>query len=218
VHRVLIADRHPVVQTGLRSLLSRDDRIEVCGVVSDAAGVRAALEGANPLDLVLLDLHLRNGATMNLVRGLLRTRPALRVMIIMQTDDPFWAERALRSGAHAVVLESEPADAILDAVRRVLRGERYVSDGLRRRIGRRYPWDGARPVPPVETLLTRREMEVFTLLGQGLDRQQVARRLHISPRSADRHCVSIRAKGCFDNNHDLTRYAMLWHAHRPSNH
>jgi len=215
VPRVLIADRHPVARAGLRAVLERDPRLRIGPLVDHIGGVEAAVASSTPPELIFIDLHLRDGATLDLIRRLGFERPEIAVLVVTNFDDRFWVERSLQAGARAVLLKNESGAGITAAVDTVLRGGVFV----RPTFGRRPPHPllakaGLSP-PPLEHRLTKREMEVFVLVGRGLPRTAIARRLRLSPRTIDRHQGQIRTKGGFEDAADLLRYAMLWTSHRP---
>jgi DNA-binding NarL/FixJ family response regulator len=212
---VLIADRHPVARAGLRAVLRRDPRLRIGPLVDHIGGIEEVVAGPAPPDLIVTDLHLRDGATLDLIRRLGLERPEIAVLVVTLFEDWFWVERSLSAGARAVVLKSESVAGIAAAVDTVLRGGVFVSPGFGRRPPNPLLSQMVAGLPVLEARLTDREMAVFVLVGRGLARTEIARQLRLSPRTIDRHHGRIRVKGGFEDSVDMLRYAMLWTSHRP---
>ncbi len=164
--RVVLVEDHPVFRKGLVDLLHEVEDLRVCGEAADAAEGSRVIDEVSP-DLVLMDLSLPHGNALPLVRDLRNRRPALRILVVSMHEERMYAERALRAGADGYITKAEAVDRLIEAIREVLAGRFYLKPEWAAwllRQSMRGP-DAAAAEP--EALLSDRELEVFTLLGQG---------------------------------------------------
>ena len=214
--RVVLVEDHPIFRKGLIDLLHEVEDLCVCGEAGDAAEGSRVIDEVSP-DLVLMDLSLPHGNALPLVRDLRNRRPALKVLVVSMHEERMYAERALRAGADGYITKVEAVDRLIEAIREVLAGRFYlkpewVADLLRQSM-RGPDASGAEP----ETLLSDRELEVFTLLGQGYGTREIAERLLRSPKTIDSHREHIKHKLGAPNNAALMRMATIWFMNLPGN-
>jgi DNA-binding NarL/FixJ family response regulator len=207
--RILIVDDHPIVREGLVQQFSREPDLIVCAQASNAAHALAAVQEHHP-DLVLVDLNLPGRGGLELMRDIRALRPKLPMLVLSMHDEAVFAERVLRAGGRGYLSKEAAGDQLLEAVRRVLVGEIYVSHTVSTRLldslsGK----PSARTVSPVEQL-TDRELEVFTLIGQARETKGIARRLHVSGKTVEAHRAAIKRKLKLKTGPELTRHAVLW--------
>src|SRR6202035_3661376 len=178
-HRIFLVDDHPLVREGLTNLINEQNDLTVCGEAEDSAGAMSGIEKTRP-DVVLVDISLKNESGLELVKNLEGLFPSVALIVLSMHDEALYAERALRAGARGYVMKRETTKSVLTAIRKVVKGDVYVSERfvnvMARRLGssRR-----AAANSPVE-LLSDRELEVFRLLGQGRSTSQIAEDLHLS--------------------------------------
>ena len=207
--RILLVDDHPVTRGGLRLLLSGEPGLEVCG---EAGSAREALERIGSLrpDLTIADLSLPDSEGIELIKDIVARYPGALILVFSMLDETIHAQRALRAGARGYVPKGRPETAILRAVRRVLAGHIHVSDEIIDAVmDRAVGAPATQPPSPIETL-TDRELEIVTLLGQGLNPSGIAARLHISPRTVETHRSQIKAKLNVPTAAALRCYAIEW--------
>lgn len=202
--RVLIADDHPVVRSGVKSLLDAEDDIEVVSEAGDAT--RAVFESIETKpDVIVLDLTMPGVEGMSLVEKLRQTVPASRIVVLSMHDSPRHVRDAHAAGASGYV-PKEAADAdLVTAVRQVARGEQYVHPTL----GAKLAFDQAEEQRKAALdPLSAREREVLGLLARGFTNQEVAKKLFISVRTAETHRAHIMRKLRLSTRAELVRYAL----------
>ena len=162
--RLAIADDHPIVREGLRRIASAGPGIHVTGEASTAAELFQLLAAA-PVDVVLLDVSMPGSAFVETLRELRKQHPSLRVLVLSVHPEDQWAMRALQAGAAGYLTKDHSPEQLLEAIRRVARGGRYVSATLAERLAGMV--DGAGTRAPHERL-SDREFEVLRALGGGM--------------------------------------------------
>lgn len=207
--RVLLVEDHELLRVGLRQVLSRDPELHVCGEAADIAEAKQLLRQV-PADVLLLDLKLRDGNGLDLIKYVKRKYPTVRVLVCSMHDEKFYGERVLRAGASGYINKQDAAAAIVEAIRQVLNGKLFFSEELITRVMHRAMRDGA-PVEasPVD-LLSDRELEVFRLIGQGLPSREIAKQLHLSPSTVDTYRERLKTKLDVKTGTELTHQATQW--------
>jgi DNA-binding NarL/FixJ family response regulator len=212
--RILLVDDHPMMREGLAQLIGGQPDLAVAAGVEDAAGALRAMAAA-PVDLAIVDISLREGSGLELIKDLKARWPALPVLVLSMHDETLYAERAIRAGAQGYVMKSESGEAILDAIRRVLAGRIHLSETMSTRLlGQLSGRKAAGPASPVESL-SDRELEVFTLLGQGRTTRQIAQTLHVSIKTVEAHRANIKHKLGLSTAPELIRCAVHWVESQP---
>ncbi|HVS66515.1 MAG TPA: response regulator transcription factor [Thermoanaerobaculia bacterium] len=192
--RILIVDDHPVVREGLRGILSREDGLDVCAV-ADCGATAVALTADQAPDLALVDISLPDRSGLDLIADLLKARSSMQVLVSSIHDEALFAERALAEGAAGYVSKHEEAETLVEAVRTVLAGDIYLSPRMHQRLLRRAAGRAAPPTGNARlATLTPRELEVFTLFGEGLSARRIGERLGISIKTVQAHRENIKEK------------------------
>ena len=206
--RILVVDDHPVVRLGIRQIIAAEPGLSVCG---EAESATKALELAKSsrADLAIVDLSLGDGSGLDLIRSLRETTPKLKVLVLSMHDEALFADRVLRAGAHGYIMKQEAIDGLVHAIQEVLAGRRFVSTRMSQvileRIGHDAPTSGDRLAN-----LTDRELEVFELIGRGLNTATIADRLEISIKTVETYRSNIRTKLDLKDATELIRYAATW--------
>ena len=201
--RIFIADDHPIVRQGLRRIVEADAGMVISGEADGAAALLAGLESA-ATDLVLLDVSMPGGLFLETLRELRTRHPTIRVLALSVHPEDEWAVRALRAGASGYLTKDHSPDQLLEAIRRVYRGGKYVSPTLAEHLAKHLDAGGQRP--PHE-LLSDREFEVMRRLGSGLTVSQIASELALSVKTVSTYRTRILEKMAVETNADLVRYA-----------
>jgi DNA-binding NarL/FixJ family response regulator len=205
----VLADDHPIVRQGLRTLLEKDDG---CTVIGEAADGLTALDLITRLqpEIAILDIQLPDLDGLEVARRVQRQAPDTRVIILsMHADEPFVLD-ALRHGVAAYVLKADATTDLLEAVEAALAGRRFLSAPLAERAIDAYArgmGTGAQPVDRYE-LLTGREREVLQLAAQGVGNSEIGERLSISPRTAETHRGNLLRKLGLGSQTELVRFAL----------
>jgi DNA-binding NarL/FixJ family response regulator len=205
--RIFIVDDHPIVRQGLMQLINNESDLVVCGQGEDAYQALKTIRQLKP-DLTLLDISLKDTGGIELLKELRVQDPTLQVLILSMHDESLYAERALRAGARGYIMKQEAAQTLLLAVRKVLKGEVYVSEKmsavlLQRMVGNRKP-DGTLPMDR----LTDREMEIFRMIGAGMTVKEIAERLFLSAKTIEAHREHIKGKLNLKSSAELLRFAI----------
>src|SRR5206468_4402902 len=124
--RVLVADDHPLFREGLVQLINRETDLCCCGETDTVAATQTAVASLKP-DLLVLDLRLKDGDGLELIKTLKSRFPSLFVLVLSEHDETLYAERAVRAGAKGYLMKEEATDEVLNAIRRILQGELYLS-------------------------------------------------------------------------------------------
>jgi two-component system, NarL family, invasion response regulator UvrY len=201
--RVFIADDHPIVRQGLRRIMEEDAGLAIAGEASDAAEMFGALATV-PADLILLDVSMPGAPFLDTLRDLRARHPTIRVLVLSVHPEDQWAVRALRAGASGYLTKDHSPDQLLEAIRRVYRGGKYVSPTLAERLAEHLDGNGQRA--PHE-LLSDREFEVMRRLGNGLTVSQIASELSLSAKTVSTYRTRVLEKMGVATNADLVRYA-----------
>jgi len=208
VVRILIVDDHPVVREGLAMHLASQPDLEVCGEAEDVPGALALLASVRP-DMAIIDISLKNGNGLDLIRRIKDRHDAVRILVWSMYPENLYAERALRAGAHGYLNKGHVTHHVLDAIRAILQGKVYVSGELADQLLRRVVGKTA-PEPSPISRLSDRELEVFQLMGQGRTTESIAERMHVSPKTVETYRARIKEKLGLSNITELIQRAAQW--------
>lgn len=208
-HRVFVVDDHPLVREWLVNLIKRRPDLEVCGEAEDAAMALSSIAATRP-GVAIVDLSLTCGSGLELIKDLKTQYPAVRVLVLSMHEDTDYAERALRAGARGYVMKREATGRIIEAIYQVLRGEIYASEKLLARLAESIVGGSSGESGSPADLLSDRELEVFRLLGAGLETRQVAERMKLSIKTVQCYASRIKEKLNLDNASKLMREAVKW--------
>ena len=203
--RLLLADDHAIVRAGYRHLLERDARFAVVAEAATADEAYAQFRQHRP-DLVVTDLSMPGASGLEVIQRILRAQDDARVLVFSMHGSPDVALAALRAGALGYVTKSSPPDVLLRAIHEVLEGRRALSPDIAQALAlARLP--GQRK--PLEEL-TPREFDVLCMLIAPASVAEIARRLHLSPKTVQNLHYQIKSKLGVDSDIELTRLALSW--------
>jgi DNA-binding NarL/FixJ family response regulator len=207
--KIFIVDDHPLVRHGMHQLIEGEPELAVCGEAASVLETLHLLTDTMP-DLAIIDLSLPDGNGLELVKHLLARFPELPILISSMHDEGMFAERALKLGAKGYITKSATGDEVLDAVKRILNGGQYISKQLSQQLASNH--NNGQPLAeqsPV-SLLSNRELEIFELIGQGLNTGGIAHNLNLSIKTIESHRANIKKKLGIDTAGELTRRAIQW--------
>ena len=205
--RVLLADDHAVVRSGLKMVLDSEPDIEVVAEAGDGAeAVRLAL--SEEIDLAILDVAMPRMTGLQAVAELHKRRPELRVLILSMYDNEQYFFEALKAGASGYVLKSAANRDLVEAVRAAMRGQPFLYPAAVTALIRDYLDRARRGEATPEDPLTPREREVVKLIAEGHTSDEIAETLVISKKTVERHRANILEKLGMRNRVELTRYAI----------
>ncbi len=205
--RVLLADDHAVVRSGLRAVLDSEADIEV---VAEAADGTEAIEKAlaSEVDLAILDVSMPRLTGLQAAAELVRRRPGVRVLILSVHDSEQYFFEALKAGASGYVLKTAANRDLVEACRASMRGEPFLYPGAVTALIRDYLERARRGEAVPEDPLTPRELQVVKLIAEGYTSDEIASALVISRKTVDHHRANILEKLGMRNGAELTRYAI----------
>lgn len=210
--RVLIVDDHPIFRRGLRDLIEEEPDLTVCGEAAEAREAMNMVKGRCP-DVVVVDLSLRGGHGLELIEQIREHDEGIRMLVCSVHPESHFAERVLRAGAMGFVNKQEASEKLIDAIRRILDGEIYVSEPIAKRLLHGLVGGKRTGESPIHSL-TNREMQIFEMIGQGLTTKQIAGQLHLSPKTVEAHRENIKTKLNLSNSVQLSYFAFHWtHEH-----
>ena len=203
--RVLIADDHPVVRSGLRALIETETGMEVVG---DAADGKEAIEKAGQLlpDIVLLDLMMPGVSGLEAIKGIQKYDSDIHILVLTSFDQDDLLFPAIKTGAHGYLLKDSSPEDLLRAIRQVSRGESSLHPTIARKLIREFSGSSRETNPAVP--LSTREHDVLGLLALGLSNQEIANSLTISERTARKHVSNILDKLHVSNRTQAALFAV----------
>lgn len=208
--RILIIDDHPLVRSGICSLLELEDDLEVCAEAEDPTSALAAIAEHRP-DLALVDISLKGGTSgLELLKSIRQNHTETRTLAVSMHDEETYALRALKAGAQGYVMKQEGTEKILEAIRRVLEGHTYLSPNMARSAVEHLGAGGTPRDDSPSALLSDRELELFELTGQGKEITDIARIMNISPRTVEVHRSHIKKKLGLKTSTEIFQCAYEW--------
>ncbi len=197
--RLLVVDDHTLFRRGLVALLAADPGVLVIGEAGDAAEAVRQARAQHP-DVILLDNHLPGVTGIQALPELREAAPSAKVLLLTVSEDEHDLEAALRGGAHGYLLKTIEGDMLLDAIRRVMRGEPVVSPELMAKLIAALQASGgpeapeAHLPPDAASQLSPREQEVLQQIARGASNKEIARALQIAETTVKIHVQHILRK------------------------
>ncbi|ORA37289.1 response regulator [Mycobacterium aquaticum] len=204
--RILLADDHALVRSGLRMIIDAEPDLQVVAEAADGYEAVSALD-QTPVDLAILDIAMPRMTGLQAAREINRSHPHVRILILSMYDNEQYFFEALKAGASGYVLKSVADRDLLEACRATMRGEPFLYAGAVTALIRDY-LHRARQGELPDTILTPREEEVLKLIAEGYSTREIAATLTISAKTVDRHRTNILAKLGLRDRLALTRYAI----------
>ena len=204
---ILIVDDHPIVRQGLKMLINQSGDLEVRGEAETMESALALLAELQP-DIAIIDISLKGANGIELIEAMQERFSAIPALVLSMHDEWLYAEKALRAGARGYVMKQEATDCVVTAIRRVLRGEIYVSQKIADRLLHRFASRGNRDAPSPLENLTKRECQTLEMLGHGLSTKQIAEQLRLSVKTVETYRENIKKKLNLENSSELVRYAI----------
>ncbi|MDH4566373.1 response regulator transcription factor [Pseudomonas sp. BN414] len=196
--RIALIDDHVLVRDGVKSLLSAMPHFEV--VAQAESGAEALELVANTeLDLLLVDVGLKDMNGLELTRRLCSLYPGIKILILSMYDNQEYVRTSINAGAFGYVLKNAPSTELIAAIEAIVAGGSFYSPEVARKLA-----TNVRD----ENELTPRELQVLSMLAKGLNNKEVARELDISVRTVETYRLSIRRKLNIDTPAALVKYAL----------
>jgi two-component system, NarL family, response regulator NreC len=197
--RVVIADDHAVVRSGLRMLIDAHEGLEVVAEAGDVPTAIQVIRAHRP-EVAVLDLNMPGGSSLEAIPDLRSSTPETAIVVLTMQDDPAFAREALQNGALGFVLKEAADEELLQAVHLAVRGETYLNPRLGARLA-------TAPAGPPDDL-TERELEILRLIALGHTNAEIAGQLYLSVRTVETHRAHIQQKLRRSTRAELVRYAL----------
>lgn len=211
--KVVLTEDHKIVRSGIKSLLENEDDIEIVAEASNGAELLELFNGTiNANEVVLItDVNMPGVNGIDMIPGLLETYPHLKTIVLSMLSNEKYVLKAFKSGAKGYMLKNVSSDELLFGIRHIVNhGSRYLCTELSmelldRQLGRTYVFTDDLP----EVDLSKREMEVLSLIAEGYTNQEIADRIFTSKRTVEGHRQNLIDKTQSRNSAALIRYAVL---------
>ncbi|OHD64655.1 MAG: hypothetical protein A2176_10120 [Spirochaetes bacterium RBG_13_51_14] len=207
--RVFIVDDHEVVRLGLIQFLDSHDHLHICGQAGDANTAIALINDCSP-DIAVVDISLEGVSGIELIKAIRARYRSVYILALSMHAEKEVVRRALQAGAGGYVLKSEPVDQVVEAIEKITAGKSYISESLSDSLLDIVAGKEEEGTEGLMTDLTDRELDIFKLIGQGLDRREIARRLNISTSTIGTYRDRIKTKLNMKSSGELVRFAVRW--------
>lgn len=205
--RILIADDHVLIREGLKKILKEAPDIEVSGEAEDARSIFEQFENQE-IDVVVLDISLPGKSGLEILKDIKIRKPDIPVLILSMHPEDRFAIRALKAGASGYITKETAAKELISAIRKVVRGGKYVSATLAERLA----FDlEAKTGKPAHELLSDREYQVLCMISTGKTIKEIAQELFLSVSTVNTYRARILDKMNMNTDAELIRYAIQNH-------
>jgi two-component system, NarL family, invasion response regulator UvrY len=204
VKHIIIADDHEIVRAGLKQIIADDPDLSVEGEAADGQELLEKLR-KKKYDLVLLDMKMPGRSGLEILKQLKLEHPALPVLVLSMHSEEQYAVRTIRAGASGYITKETAPDKLLDAIRRVCGGGKYISQSLAEKLADSIA--DSQSKPPHE-YLTDREFQVMSMIASGKTITEIAKELFLSVKTISTYRQRILEKMNMKNNAELTHYVI----------
>src|SRR5213596_1181804 len=207
--RIVIVDDHPLFRKGLEQLIHSDGAFAVCGEASNASEAMDVIRKLDP-DLAIVDVSLPGANGIELIKNIRAEFPKLPILVLSMHDESLYALRSLRAGAQGYVMKHEAMANVVQAIHEVFSGRPYLSLEMAAQVITKFAHRQAEGEADAVERLSDRELEILELIGKGNDVRQIAKLLHLSPKTVETHRSHIKDKLDLKNSREVARFALQW--------
>ena len=206
-HRIFLVEDHPILREGFAQLLTRQPDFEVCGKADEVEDGFKQILACKP-DLVIVDIELKQSSGLELITRLKALQVPRCVLALSMHEEGLYAARALQAGANGYVMKQTPIEEVMTAIRQVLKGEQYLSQKMQDRMLK--PTSDARRDRIESGLkrLTKRELQVFQMIGRGARTKEIATELKLSVKTVESYRAHLIEKLCLEDGTELVHHAV----------
>ncbi len=197
--RIVIVDDHPLFRKGLEQLIHSDGAFAVCGEADNVSP-----------DLAIVDLSLPGANGIELIKNIRAEFPKFPILVLSMHDESLYALRSLRAGANGYVMKHEAMANVVRAIHEVFSGRPYLSPAMAAQVITKFAKKSSDGEPDAVDRLSDRELEILELIGKGDDVHQIAKLLHLSPKTVETHRAHIKEKLQLKNAREVARFAVQW--------
>ena len=205
ISSIIIIDDHPIIHDGLKTLLESEESLSIEATASSAAEAMGLLSQIKP-DLAIIDLSLADSDGTYLIQKIHNNYPKIRILVYSMSEEKLFGERVATAGARGYVMKTSGAATLKEAIYALLDGEIFFSAKIKERILQKEIGRSSGAQTMLDDL-SNREMDVFKLVGQGLDTAMIGTKLDISRNTVDTHRINIKNKLELENGKALDRFA-----------
>jgi DNA-binding NarL/FixJ family response regulator len=207
--RIVIVDDHPLFRKGLGELIHADSGFAVCGEATNASEAMDVIRKLNP-EMAIVDLSLPGTNGIELIKNIRAEFPKLPILVLSMHDESLYALRALRAGAEGYVMKHEAMANVIQAIHEVFNGRPYLSPAMAAQVITKFAHRQAEGETDAVERLSDREMEILELIGKGKEVREIAKVLHLSPKTVETHRAHIKDKLDLKNSREVARFALQW--------
>jgi len=207
--KILSVDDHPMMRDGLAARIFNEADLAVCGEADDVDVALRLVAELNP-DLVMIDISLKTGHGIDLVKQIRARHPRMKMLVNSMYDESVYAERSLPAGALGYLNKETARENVINAIRTVLAGKTYLSPEMTDRIIKSRVGGMIEPGKSLMESLSDRELEVFTLIGHAQTTGAIAKHLYLSVHTIDTYREKLKSQLNLANIAELNRYAVQW--------
>lgn len=207
---IVVVDDHPLVRERLIELITREDDLTVAGEAEDRSDALEMISRLKP-EMAIVDLTLKSSLGFDLIKDLQAIHPEVRILVVSMQDEIIYAERCIRAGARGYITKQQASRHVMQAIRKVLAGEVYVSEAvasqlISRSVGRPQNADSL----SIVSILADRELQVFELIGKGHSTRQIADLLLLDIKTIETYRARIKEKLGLKDSPELLQQAIAW--------
>lgn len=208
--RLIIVDDHPIVRDRLAELINREQDLEVCGEAEDRLEALDLISQRNP-DMAIVDLTLKSSLGLELIKDIRIQHPSVLVLVVSMQDELVYAERCIRAGAQGYITKQQASRHIMQAIRKVLAGDLYLSEAASAQLlSRSLRIRKSDSTSHSLSILTDRELQVFELIGRGHSTRQIAEFLSIDVKTIETYRARLKDKLGLKDSAALLQRAIVW--------
>lgn len=205
IHSIMVIDDHPIIHDGLKTLLASEENLSIDAMATSASEAVKLLGTMQP-DLAIVDLSLGDSDGAYLIQKIHHKFPRVRILVYTMSEERLFGERVASAGASGYVMKTSDPTILKKAIHTILAGGIYFSPEVKKRVLDKEIGRNNSPKTLLENL-SNREIDVFKLIGQGLDTVGIGGKLKISRNTVDTHRINIKNKLNLDNGKALDRMA-----------
>ena len=205
IHSIIVIDDHPLIHNGLKTLLATEKNLAITASCLTGAEALQRLKDET-FDLAIVDLSLSDSDGTYLVQRIKAKYPNLHIIVYSMSEERIYAERVALAGASGYVIKTAEPSTLKRAIQAVLNGHHFFAEKIQERLIRRETGRATKPQSVLDNL-SNREMDVFQLIGKGLNTVNIGTKLNISRNTVDTHRINIKKKLELPNGKALDRLA-----------
>ena len=207
--RIVIVDDHPLFRKGLQEMIQSEGTFAVCGEAGNASEAMDVIRKLHP-DMAIVDLNLPGANGIELIKNIRAEFSGMPILVLSMHDESLYALRALRAGAEGYVMKHEAMANVITAIREVFNGRPYLSPAMAAQVITKFAHRQDEGETDAVERLSDRELEILELIGKGKDVREIAKLLHLSPKTVETHRSHIKDKLDLKNSREVARFALQW--------